>query len=876
MDIKDWLKTGKSQVSEGEVVSFADYKAKKDDADVFTDLPQESDTVNVHIDSVTCTFVEGKQGDDRFPINKPLSFEEMQAKIYEEDYKVANCDVEHGGYDKFYYNADITIDGKKETYSEGRLDLGDGFKYGAENVSIKYMMMHYLPKYDQFNGKKIVIDNPDVKYDIDAYKSKYGTREENIDKFITEHPVELPQGKDYSAKATVEEGDIFYTSDSDNYYGKRYYDFFKVVRTTKASAWVKPLKDSYIEVPEKVEEGTGSNKFFMVDKVKYTVPTDEVIDADAFGMDFDKPFKIGVDYNKKPMLSQGSKHKVYLRAWNGKALKEGLEMKKSIYTALNEEIEKYIEEPSKSGANEIASRLDADFVVTRCNNCMTYYNTDVDTCKKCNSDKYLMDMTADDLKHQKVDLNSIKIEESLIKDNDLLNHDAKFRYQMLSRMQQDCEYFLGYGNGYEKHLWAGNVEDQIKYMKDLWNSFDEDEKPEWLSMEDIDNYEKDMLAKRSSAKAEELKDLFEATFRGGKLNCFETKQGVIYFEPKGEKLVFGDMTNAGIIPQYEFDYDFEHSFDFNMQGMVDQIMETEGYPIDEDMAETSYNNRMFNHVDIKEKFQKLIIKDFIRLAKEYYGNDYSSKMKEDKVNVTCDEEPNGYMCLKLNICGDEQLLISAPLKEVNQDFFVETAQELNMAIENEEINLLQQRFSESLNEAKEYPKQLAQAIKKCWYGDYKDKGRYAKIGKWEIGLGGYDTGYEVSFDGTPIFAIRTTWGDNKVDMYQDEKDIKNLCGYNFKQIMKAINEVDPETILNEPEQMYRLVIKTDEDNLSDVNEILGHYSEIEADDIDDNSYDSIICFYVNKNDQDILNQIYKDLKELNNDAIELKEPFEIY
>ena len=94
--------------------------------------------------------------------------------------------------------------------------------------------------------------------------------------------------------------------------------------------------------------------------------------------------------------------------------------------------------------------------------------------------------------------------------------------------------------------------------------------------------------------------------------------------------------------------------------------------------------------------------------------------------------------------------------------------------------------------------------------------------------------------------------------------------------MKAINEVDPETILNEPEQMYRLVIKTDEDNLSDVNEILGHYSEIEADDIDDNSYDSIICFYVNKNDKDILNQIYKDLKELNNDAIELKEPFEIY
>lgn len=97
------------------------------------------------------------------------------------------------------------------------------------------------------------------------------------------------------------------------------------------------------------------------------------------------------------------------------------------------------------------------------------------------------------------------IDESLIADNDLLNHDAKFRYQMLSRMQQDCEYFLGNGNGYEKHLWAGNVEDQIKYMKDLWNSFEE--KPEWLSMEDIEKYEKEMLAKRD-AKNESVNEGF--------------------------------------------------------------------------------------------------------------------------------------------------------------------------------------------------------------------------------------------------------------------------------------------------------------------------------------------------------------------------------
>ena len=98
------------------------------------------------------------------------------------------------------------------------------------------------------------------------------------------------------------------------------------------------------------------------------------------------------------------------------------------------------------------------------------------------------------------------VNESLIKDNDLLDLEARFRYMMLSRMQCDCNYFLGNGDGYEPRLWAGNVEDQIKYMKDLWNSFDEDEKPEWLSMEDIEKYEKDMLAKRAKRAKNESSD----------------------------------------------------------------------------------------------------------------------------------------------------------------------------------------------------------------------------------------------------------------------------------------------------------------------------------------------------------------------------------
>ena len=65
-----------------------------------------------------------------------------------------------------------------------------------------------------------------------------------------------------------------------------------------------------------------------------------------------------------------------------------------------------------------------------------------------------------------------------------------FDYQFLGRLEQDCRYFLAYGNRYIGHLWAKNVDEQIAEMKRIHNSFSEDEKPEWLTMEEIENYEK--------------------------------------------------------------------------------------------------------------------------------------------------------------------------------------------------------------------------------------------------------------------------------------------------------------------------------------------------------------------------------------------------
>ena len=77
--------------------------------------------------------------------------------------------------------------------------------------------------------------------------------------------------------------------------------------------------------------------------------------------------------------------------------------------------------------------------------------------------------------------------------DEILQKDNRFRYMLLSRMQSDCAYFLGNGNHSENCLWGGNVKDHISYMKALWESFSEHEKPEWLTYEQIQNFEKRML-----------------------------------------------------------------------------------------------------------------------------------------------------------------------------------------------------------------------------------------------------------------------------------------------------------------------------------------------------------------------------------------------
>lgn len=74
---------------------------------------------------------------------------------------------------------------------------------------------------------------------------------------------------------------------------------------------------------------------------------------------------------------------------------------------------------------------------------------------------------------------------------------------------------------------------------------------------------------------------------------------------------------------------------------------------------------------------------------------------------------------------------------------------------------------------------LHNLLEKCWYnGD----GRYATIGKWEIGLGGYDLGYEISYNNTPIFAIDN---NNYIDFYGHTKE---TLGYTDEEVFNILKE----------------------------------------------------------------------------------------
>jgi len=87
----------------------------------------------------------------------------------------------------------------------------------------------------------------------------------------------------------------------------------------------------------------------------------------------------------------------------------------------------------------------------------------------------------------------IKKDLEIIFKNKYEKNPNSFNYQMLDRLRSDCNYYLGYGNRNKSRLYYNDEQKHIEEMKRLYNSFSDDKKPEWLTYEQILNYEKSML-----------------------------------------------------------------------------------------------------------------------------------------------------------------------------------------------------------------------------------------------------------------------------------------------------------------------------------------------------------------------------------------------
>ncbi|GFI36484.1 hypothetical protein IMSAGC015_00645 [Lachnospiraceae bacterium] len=83
----------------------------------------------------------------------------------------------------------------------------------------------------------------------------------------------------------------------------------------------------------------------------------------------------------------------------------------------------------------------------------------------------------------------------LAAEEEQVDKDKSFQYQLLDRFRCDFDYYLGYGNRNPDILPSKDEKEHIETMKRIWLSFPEEEKPEWLTWEQILEYEKAIYTK---------------------------------------------------------------------------------------------------------------------------------------------------------------------------------------------------------------------------------------------------------------------------------------------------------------------------------------------------------------------------------------------
>lgn len=81
---------------------------------------------------------------------------------------------------------------------------------------------------------------------------------------------------------------------------------------------------------------------------------------------------------------------------------------------------------------------------------------------------------------------------------DAVRASESFRYQLLGRLRMDCNAYIE--NGDPKRLWAHSPQKQIEFMNAIYDSFDDDKKPEWITKQDIERINNKMMQKDNNTQ----------------------------------------------------------------------------------------------------------------------------------------------------------------------------------------------------------------------------------------------------------------------------------------------------------------------------------------------------------------------------------------
>ena len=222
----------------------------------------------------------------------------------------------------------------------------------------------------------------------------------------------------------------------------------------------------------------------------------------------------------------------------------------------------------------------------------------------------------------------IKVEENKLQEN---NTDLEYKYMLLDRLKQDCKYFLGNGNGNAEHsLWAKDIDKQIEKMKEIYNSFSEEEKPDWITLEDINNYEKRMKEYNKDVKTEDLsdKEKFLAHILNGVVKDIQSRfdveavaeftkdedEIVIYI--RGNTLDLIDATSylAKTIRRDDVDFEFDENISDNT---------IKCYIAPKNLDKSKVEESVVSNYTLSE----------IKKVMDSYGNDFTMKISNSNIDT---------------------------------------------------------------------------------------------------------------------------------------------------------------------------------------------------------------------------------------------------